>query len=50
VFINSVDTTGHKKTKEDIAEELKSYVKIVGPNDMTQTCLDNTSIMLEVQK
>jgi hypothetical protein len=46
VFIGSVDTTNHKKTKEYIARELRTYIEAVGPNNMTQICLDNASAML----
>jgi hypothetical protein len=31
VFIGSVDMTGHKKTKEYIAGELRTYIEAVGP-------------------
>jgi hypothetical protein len=46
VFIGSVDTTSHKKTKEYIAEELKTYIEVVGPNKLTQICSDNASAIL----
>jgi hypothetical protein len=48
VFIGSVDTTGNKKTKKYIVRELKTYIEAVGPNNMTQICLDNASAMLGV--
>jgi hypothetical protein len=46
IFIGSVDTTGHKKTKEYIAGELKTYIEAIGPNNVTQICTDNASAML----
>jgi hypothetical protein len=46
VFIDSVDMTSHKKTKECIAEELKSYIEAVGLNNVTQIYSYNTSAML----
>jgi hypothetical protein len=46
VFIGSVDMTGHKKTKEYIAGELRTYIEAIGPNNMTQICSDNASAML----
>jgi hypothetical protein len=46
VFIGSIDTTGHKKTKEYIAGELRTYIEAIGPSNVTQICLDNTSAML----
>jgi hypothetical protein len=46
IFIGSVDTTGHKKTKEYIAKELKMYIEAVSSNYMTQICLDIASAML----
>jgi hypothetical protein len=45
VFIGSVDTTSHKKTKKYIAEELKLYIEANGPNNMIQICSDNASTM-----
>jgi hypothetical protein len=38
--------TGHKKTKEYIAGELRTYIEAIGPNNMTQICSDNASAML----
>ena len=38
VFIGIVDTTGHKKTKEYIARELRAYIKTVGQNNVAQIC------------
>jgi hypothetical protein len=46
IFIGLVDTTGHKKTKEYIVGELKTYIKTIGPNNVTQICTDNASAML----
>jgi hypothetical protein len=46
IFIGSVDTTGHKKTKEYIAGELKTYIEAISPNNVTQICTDNASAML----
>jgi hypothetical protein len=43
VFIGSVDTTGHKRTKEYIAGELRTYIEAIGPSNVTQTCSDNAS-------
>jgi hypothetical protein len=40
IFISLVDTTGHKKTKEYIAGELRAYIKAVGQNNATQICSD----------
>jgi hypothetical protein len=37
---------GHKKTKEYIAGELKTYIEAIGPNKVTQICTDNASAML----
>jgi hypothetical protein len=48
VFIGSVDTTGHKKTKEYIAGELRTYIEAIGPSNVTQICSDNASAMLGV--
>jgi hypothetical protein len=31
VFIGSIDTTGHKKTKEYIARELRTYIEAMSP-------------------
>jgi hypothetical protein len=46
VFIGSVDTIGHKKTKEYIAGELRTYIEAIGPSNVTQICSDNASAML----
>jgi hypothetical protein len=46
VFIGSVDTTGHMKTKEYIAGELRTYIEAIGPSKVTQICSDNASAML----
>jgi hypothetical protein len=46
VFIGSVDTTGHKKTKEHIAGELRTYIEAIGPSNVTQIFSDNASAML----
>jgi hypothetical protein len=46
IFIGSVDTTGHKKAKEYIAGELKTYIEAIGPNNVTQIYTDNASAML----
>jgi hypothetical protein len=46
VFIGSVDTTNHKKTKEYIAGELRTYIEAVGPRNVTQIRSDNASAML----
>jgi hypothetical protein len=46
VFIGSVDMTGHKKTKEYIAGELRTYIEAIGPSNMTQICSDNANAML----
>jgi hypothetical protein len=46
IFIGSVDTTGHKKTKEYIAGELKTYIEAIGLNNVIQICTDNASAML----
>ena len=46
VFLGSVDTTGNKKTKDYIANRLKEYIEVVGPNKVTQICSDNASAML----
>jgi hypothetical protein len=46
IFIGSVDIIGHKKTKEYIAGELKTYIEAIGPNNVTQICTDNASAML----
>jgi hypothetical protein len=46
VFIGSVDTIGHKKTKKYITMELKTYIKVVGPKNLTQICSDIASAML----
>jgi hypothetical protein len=35
VFIGSVDTIGYKKSKEYIVEELKTYIEVVVPNNVT---------------
>jgi hypothetical protein len=48
IFINLVDTTNHKKTKEYIAEELNSYIEVVDPNNVTQICSNNANAMLGV--
>jgi hypothetical protein len=48
VFIGSVDTTGHKKTKEYIMGELRTYIEAIGPSNVAQICSDNTSTMLGV--
>jgi hypothetical protein len=46
VFIGSVDTPSHKKTKEYIARELRTHIEAIGLNNVTQIYLDNTSAML----
>jgi hypothetical protein len=46
VFIGLVDTTGHKKTKEYIAGELRTYIEAIGSSNVIQICLDNASVML----
>ena len=46
VFIGLVDTIGHKKTKEYIVGELRTYIEAIGPNNVTQICLDNASAIL----
>jgi hypothetical protein len=46
VFIGSVDTTSHKKTKGYITGELRTYIEAIGPNNVTQICLDNANAML----
>jgi hypothetical protein len=46
VFIGSVDTTSHKKTKEYIAGELRTYIEAIGPSNVTQIYSDNASAML----
>jgi hypothetical protein len=46
IFIGSVDTTSHKKTKEYIARELRTYIEAIGPSNVTQICLDNASPIL----
>jgi hypothetical protein len=38
VFIGSIDTIGHKKTKEYIAGELRTYIEVIGPSNMIQIC------------
>jgi hypothetical protein len=43
VFIGSVDTTSHKKTKGYITGELRTYIEAIGPNNVTQICLDNAT-------
>ena len=48
VFIGSIDTTSHKKTKEYIAGELRTYIEAIGSSNVTQICLDNASAMLGV--
>jgi hypothetical protein len=45
VFIGS---TGHKKTKEYIARELRTYIEAVGPSNVTQICSNNANAMLGV--
>jgi hypothetical protein len=46
VFIGSIDTTGHKKTKEYIAGEHRTSIEAVGPNNVIQIYSDNASAML----
>ena len=46
IFIGSVYRIDHKKTKEYIVRELRTYIKAVGPKNMIQICLDNASAML----
>jgi hypothetical protein len=46
IFIGSVDTTGHKKMKEYIVGELETCIEAIGPNNVTQICMDNASAML----
>jgi hypothetical protein len=38
----------HKKTKEYIAGELRTYIEAIGPSNVTQICSDNASAMLGV--
>jgi hypothetical protein len=47
VFIGSIDKTSHKKAKNYIVEEQKSYIKVIGPNNVTQICSDFASAKLE---
>jgi hypothetical protein len=49
IFIGLVDTIGYKKTKEYVADELKSYIEVIGLNNVTQICSDNASAMLGAQ-
>jgi hypothetical protein len=44
----SIGMIGHKKTKEYIAGELRTYIKVVGPNDVIQIYSVNASAMLGV--
>jgi hypothetical protein len=46
IFIGSVDTTGHKKTKKYMAEELRTYIEAIGPSNVTQIYSDNANTML----
>ena len=46
ILIGSIDTTGHKKMKEYITGELKTYIEAIGPNNVIQICTDNASTML----
>jgi hypothetical protein len=46
VFTSSIDMSDHKKTKEYIANEFKSYIEAVGPNNVTQIYSYNASTIL----
>ena len=46
IFLGSVDTSGNKKTKEYIVEELKKFIKQIGPIKVSQICTDNAANML----
>ena len=48
IFLGSVDTSGNKKTKEDIARELKRFIEQIGPMKVSQICTDNAANMLGV--
>ena len=46
IFLNSVDTSGNKKTKEYITGELKKFIEQIGPMKVSQICTDNATNML----
>ena len=46
IFLGSVDTSGNKKTKEYIAEELKKFIEQIGPMKVNQICTNNAANML----
>ena len=46
IFVDLVDISGNKKTKEYIVGELKRYIEEIGPMQVNQICLDNAANML----
>jgi hypothetical protein len=46
VFLGSIDTTGNKKNIGYIADKLKEYIEVVGPENVVQICSDNANAML----
>jgi hypothetical protein len=50
IFLDSINTGGHKKTKAYIATDLKKFTNEVGPNSMTQICTDNATNMLGIME
>ena len=48
IFLGLVDTSGNKETKEYIAEELKKFIKQIGPMKVSQICKNKFANMLGV--
>jgi hypothetical protein len=46
IFLGSIDVTKNKKTKAHIATKLNKYTDSIGPDTMTQICMNNATNML----
>ena len=50
LFLNSVDTTGNKKTTTYMASLMERFIEQVGPHNIVQVCTDNDRSMLNTSK
>ena len=46
IFVDLVDISGNKKTKEYIVGELKRYIEEIGSMQVSQICTNNVANML----